>query len=332
MNSQPQQDSIANDQAALWAARLEGGSLSAADRAALDAWLAENPAHRARLSHYCQFSADLEIQLPALVEMGAVKMPERAKPARSSRTFARISLFTAAAAAIFVLGFWLARPRDAFENFAAPPGQRQAFTLADGSRVELDAHTTLQFANRGSERRAKLSGGEAFFVVSKNKARPFIVETPAGSVRVTGTSFDVRAAASALDVTVVEGSVQVNPGETTGAHESTTVGLEANDRLSANASGVVVQHKLTAEALDELLAWRQGIVYFNDEPLGSALARFSHYQGRKIEVSPAAAMLRVGGRHSLDDLESFLSGLEEPLGIRVDQTPDGVLHVSRRSE
>ena len=59
-------DPAAEDQAALWAARLDGSVLSTADRIALDAWLAVSPDHRTLLSRYCQFSADLEQQMPLL--------------------------------------------------------------------------------------------------------------------------------------------------------------------------------------------------------------------------------------------------------------------------
>ena len=75
MNPSPAPISPAIDtDAALWAARLEGGTLDAADGNALDAWLAASPAHRAALSLYCQFSADLEVQLPALVAAGRVAL------------------------------------------------------------------------------------------------------------------------------------------------------------------------------------------------------------------------------------------------------------------
>ncbi|MFI5337821.1 MAG: FecR/PupR family sigma factor regulator, partial [Opitutales bacterium] len=62
----PRQDSRTEDQASLWAARLDGSILSADDRMALDAWLAAHPTHRTLLSAYCQFSADLEQQVPLL--------------------------------------------------------------------------------------------------------------------------------------------------------------------------------------------------------------------------------------------------------------------------
>ena len=59
-------DPVADEQASLWAAKLDGSELSAADRRALHVWLETHPSHRTLLSHYCQFSADLEQQLPLL--------------------------------------------------------------------------------------------------------------------------------------------------------------------------------------------------------------------------------------------------------------------------
>lgn len=321
----------ADDQASLWAARLDGGSLSAADRTALDAWLAENPAHRALLANYCQFSADLERQLPPLVEAGRISLPAAATPRRTRWSFPQRVGATLAAAAAITLGLWVARPGARFENFAAPPGQRQSFALGDGTRVELNAHSALQFVDRGGERHAKLTEGEAYFVVSKNKAKPFMVETPTGSVRVTGTTFAVRTETAALEVTVMEGSVQVVPGAATGVRESTTVALGAGDRLSATAHGVTTR-KLSRDALDDALAWRQGIVVFVDEPLDAALARFAHYEARSVHVTPAAAAKRVSGRYSLDDLDGLLVGIEEPLGIRTTKESSGTLRVSLRSE
>lgn len=335
MNFPSPRNPAAEEQASLWAARLEGANLSASDRAALEAWLAEDAGHRALLSNYCQFSADLEVSLPALVDAGAIAMPGP-KRARAQAAFPKIAATLGALAAALVLGFWAVKPAARLENFAAPPGQRQAFTLADGTRVELNAHTNLQFTERAGERHARLVEGEAFFVVSKNKARPFIVETPSGSVRVTGTTFDVRTDAAALDVTVIEGSVQVQPGAVTGAREATSIALGAGDRLSAAAGVGVTTARLSPEALDDALAWRQGIVVFVAEPLDAALARFARYHGRSIQVSPAAAKLPVSGRYSLDDLAGFLTAIEEspslPAGLRTVKEPDGILRVGLRTE
>ena len=333
--SSPRPDPAAEELASLWAARLDGSVLSAEHRLALDAWLAADPAHRTLLSQYCQFSADLEQHLPLLAgirELSADVQPSlaTAQPHPWSRWPLMASVALTAAAAV-ALVFWLGRPKNQFADFITPLGRRQALTLADGTRVELDARSSLEVEIDGSRRRARLAAGEAFFAVHKDAARPFIVETPAGSVRVTGTQFDVRAASStAFEVIVIEGSVQARPGDADG-HAATPVALTAGDRLAARA-GVVSVAALSPAALEHALAWRQGQTVFDGVPLSEALARFARYHGRTITATAAAAGLPVGGRFSLDDLAGFLAALEEVLPVKVTHHPDGSVEVDLRPQ
>ena len=313
MNTSRIHSPAAEEQAALWAARLDGSELSAADQAELKAWLAEDPAHRALLSQYCQFSADLEERLPLLVEAGAVKMPTT-KPAARGTRFGWFAGLAVAAAAAVALVLWLGRAPSASGvlQIATAVAQRQPLTLPDGSHLELNANTSLTYENTGAERRARLITGEAFFKVAKDKAHPFIVETAAGSVRVTGTQFNVRAdTAAELEVTVAEGSVQVRPA---GGGAEDPVALTANDQLTAR-NGIVTRAKLSADSLEAALAWRQGELKADSAEgvrLADALARLARYHGRSYAVEdPALANKRLAGSYALDDVETFLGFLEK---------------------
>lgn len=328
MNSSPlTPDPAADERASYWAARLDGSVLSVPDQVALQAWLAEAPVHRTLLSHYCQFSADLELLLPALAESGAVDLPQDLAPRRRPGKFKWVAGLSLAAAAVVVGGLWLSRPRLQRESIATAVAQRQSVTLADGTRAELNAQTSLQIEMGPVERRVRLASGEAFFTVTKDKHRPFIVETPAGSVRVTGTVFNVRTeTAAALEVVVVEGSVQVRPGESTTGHPAGPVSLVAGDKFSASADGLKSQ-KLSDTALDDVLAWRHGQIVFQGEPLSAVLARFARYHGRGITAAPEVANLRVGGRYSLDDLDAFLGALEPVLQVHATRGLSGTIYV-----
>lgn len=323
----------ADELAALWAARLEGSTLSADDRTALDEWLAAAPANRGLLSAYCQFSTDLEQQLPLLegIRDGAVEprpAPSIARPRPWLRRPALAGVMLAAAAAI-VLAIILLPARTRPLSVASAVAQRQELTLEDGTRVLLNAQTAIVVDLGRDERHVRLAHGEAFFMVSKDRARPFIVETPAGSVRVTGTRFDVRADEPAsLAVTVAEGSVQVRPGRTD--HDSPSpVALKAGDRLTAGPAGIQVR-ALSASEIDDSLAWRSGQAVFSGTPLHDALACFARYHGRGISATAAAADLRVGGRFSLDDLDGFFASLEEVLPVRVSRDLSGTVLVDVR--
>jgi len=316
----------AEEQAALWAARLDGSTLSDADRTALDAWLAADPGHRVLLTSYCQFSADLEQQLPLLAGIkDELAEPQTASKTVQSHPWSRRPLWAGAAliaAAAVAVVLWPSRPQDQFKNLSTPVAQRSAVTLADGSHVELNAQTALVVELKAGERRVRLASGEAFFQVSKDPARPFFVETPVGSVRVTGTQFNVRAEdAGQLEVTVLEGSVQVRSGDNPAPQA-----LRAGDQL-VSAAGRVNVIPLSAGAVDDALAWRQGQVVFNGTSLREALARFGRYHGRSLTASDEAALRHVGGRYSLDDLNGFLSDLETALPVRVARGTDGSIRV-----
>jgi len=324
-------DPATDEQASLWAARLDGSELSAADRRELDAWLAASPSHRALLSNYCQFSADLEQQLPLLEGIKELSTEAGTSPETATLypwlRWPKLAGAMLTAAAAVALVFWLVQSREQNANIATAVAHRQTNTLADGTQVELNAQTNLLVEITRTERHVRLASGEAFFSVSKDASRPFIIETPAGSVRVTGTKFNVRTeTSSALEVTVLEGTVQVRAGDA-----SAPVALTASQALAGDATGVKVRN-LSPTELGNTLAWRQGQIIFDGTPLSEALARFARYHGRGITAAPEAASIRVGGSFRLDDIDEFLSSLEAALPVKVSRGLSGTVQVGLRNE
>jgi len=333
MNHQPKPGIADDEQASLWAARLDGGPLSPADRAELDAWLAADSGHAALLARYTDFSADLELALPELAAAGL--LPRAAAPARRPSWAAWKLAVGGLSAAALVAAFWVVRSVPRPESISAPAGERRSFTLADGSRVELNANTSVQVENGRGERRVRLANGEAFFEVSKDKTRPFIVETPAGSVRVTGTKFSVLTESpSQLEVTVLEGSVQVRTGASAAAQAADPGNtLHHGAQLVAEADGVVGLNALTDEGLEDALAWRHGQIVCNGlTPLSTVLARFAHYHGKVITATAGAAALHPGSIYNLEDLDGFFADLGQTLKVRVAHQPDGSIRVSLLGE
>lgn len=332
-SSSPLPSPAADEVAALWAVRLEGAPLSPDDHAALQAWLAADPSHPAMLAEYRQLSFGLDQQLPALVKAGRVQMPEtavRRRPSGSALAWI-LGLAGAGAAAVLAMAVWRSHLASQPELMITPKGGRRSFTLADGTEIELNAATRFLVEKSVSERRVRLDDGEAYFHVAKDRSHPFIVETPGGSVRVTGTVFDVRSESpSQLEVTVVEGSVQVR-AQAAGGGVGDAVLLKAGDRLAASAHGVALAALSPSEVADAL-AWRQGKAVFSNVTVADALAQFSRYHDKVLTVSAAAAEKKVGGVYRLDDLDGFLAGLETGFHLRVDPQSDGSVKISLQSE
>jgi transmembrane sensor len=308
----------AEQEAADWAARLDGGPLSRADTSALRDWLDLNPAHAFLLHDFQTLYSQVKSAVPVMVQAGDLPRP---RPKSSARPVVAWSSVLAATAAI-LLAVWLAnRP----ERFSTPFAGHQSFTFSDGSMADLNARSVLAVSLNAHDRRVRLTAGEAYFAVAKDPSRPFFVETPAGTVRVTGTHFDVRADdPQSLEVTVLEGSVSVTP-----LSDSPPVRLKSREQYSLDAGSASIR-ELTPEAARSAIAWREGRVVFSGAPLFSAVQRFARYHDRPIEVTSSAAALRLGGSFRLDDLDGFLRDLESAVPVHVFRTPDGRIRIVAR--
>ena len=126
-------------------------------------------------------------------------------------------------------------------EYVAPLGSRSYVQLADGSKVWLNAGTTLKYQNSyGKKNRDLQLAGEAFFEVSKNKKLPFIVHTSDMNVIALGTKFNVKAYndENTIETTLVEGSVKL---------ESSSVKLAENLILKPNEKAVFTKKSRTTE-------------------------------------------------------------------------------------
>lgn len=322
-----------DEQASLWAARIEEGALSELQCAELDAWLIAHPAHREALAEYCDLSAGLDHLLPQL-NLAAEPLATEVGPGatRASRPHRWWWLATGLAAAACLALFFkpATTPADGLERIATAIAECQTVLLSDGTQVELNAHTNLVFQSTTTERRVRLGGGQAFFVVTKDAARPFIVDTPLGSVRVTGTAFDVRTlSAQSLAITVAEGAVEVRLGENDQRSASAPIQLTPGDQLRSEAGESRVV-SLTDDELARELAWREGQLALDNAPLAAVLERFAHYHGIGISAEPAVAQLALSGRFTLADLDNFLLALETVHPVRVIRDQSGTIRVVAR--
>jgi transmembrane sensor len=83
--------------------------------------------------------------------------------------------------------------------------------------------------------------------------------------------------------------------------------------------------------LSSELAWRDGAIIFDGQPLSDAIAEIGRYTDARIVVSDSRiAGLRVGGRFRTDDVQGFFDGLQAALPVTIRRTADGVVYVDPR--
>jgi len=309
-------------EASRWAALLENGELSAAERLELDGWLQADPEHRFVLSRYREMSVLLAGQVAELMDAADVQaVVDRASRWHRWRRAVAPALAAAAAIALVAVVWWMQPTR-----IETSGSERRTVALRDGSRIELNAQTSLEIDLKSAVRNVKLAHGEALFQVARDASRPFVVETPRGTVRVTGTVFNVREnAAAAVEVTLLEGSVQLTAAQ----RRESPAALAPNEQAVMQADAITTR-ALSADEAQNATAWRVGQAAFTATPLRDALARFAVYHSGAITVDDSVAALRVGGRYSLDDLEGFLAALERAMPVSVLRGEGGAVRLVPR--
>ncbi|WP_289834656.1 FecR family protein, partial [Parabacteroides goldsteinii] len=167
----------------------------------------------------------------------------------------------------------------AMQTITVPAGQRINITLVDGTNVWLNARTSLSYPVKfGKNNRQVVLDGEAYFDVTKDKSKPFIVQTDNYNVEVLGTQFDVNAYSETgeFETTLMSGSVKV-----ASASDSTQkITLKPNNKV------FLQDGKLHVTAVDDYnpYRWKEGLICFKNETFTSIMKDFEKYYGLTIQV------------------------------------------------
>lgn len=336
-------------QAAAWLARRDAGDWDAQAQAAFEAWLSESTAHRVatlRLEAAWRESARLQALAagiqpaknarPAQLQLRAVAGARPAldpaslvfapRPPRA-RHRARARIAAAGLAAMLALAAWWWLPGAARlpdpVRYSTPTGTIQSLALADGSQATLSSDSAISVRLGRDERDIGLARGEAFFQVSHDPGRPFVVRVGEHEVVAVGTRFAVRSDAAGVRVVVTEGTVRLQPRQGAPSPRPTTL-LPAGSIALAGASGVLVRTGSVRQA-EDALAWRDGLLSFRDTPLADAAAEFNRYNTRKLVIAdPAVAALRIGGSFKWSNADAFARLLERGFPVRAEYHDDRI--------
>lgn len=304
----------AEDEAASWYARLNADAVSPTDQEEFEHWLAAQAEHRRAWQRILDTVGAVDRTgddpaVRAMVAEGLSGGATRWRRGRAMAIAASIALVVGVAAVIEVPSWRHDRPQD--QVFATTFSKSQVVTLADGSRMTLDAGSRVRVSPPGDTRRVALLDGRAFFKVAKDPAHPFIVSAGNNSVTALGTAFSVETAPARLSVALVEGTVRV----ATPADHRTTV-LHAGNMLVMDTTGVhVLPGKAAADA-----SWLHGELTFDEMPLAQVVAEMNRYSRRRIVLSdPALGDTKFSGVLQTDGADALADALEGYRVARVTQ-------------
>jgi transmembrane sensor len=210
-----------------------------------------------------------------------------------------------AVAALLIVGtaagaFWYFS-MDHADSYRTQIGALSTVPLSDGSKVTLNTDSQIHVELNPTTRRVKLDQGEAFFDVSKDGVRPFVVEI--------------------ADKRVIE-----RRGI---APKAAPTQLAAGSEARTSQAAVLIDRPAPAQ-VEQLLSWRTGYLLFRDTALADAVADFNRYSARKIFIEdPAIAGIRIGGHFRSGDADAFLWLLQSGFPINVEQRSDRIILTRR---
>lgn len=333
--------------ASAWLARRDRG-LTAAEQDGYFEWLRADPRHGAMIAHLEKTWGALD----ALAEWRPTHSTQPNPDLLATPTPFRISgwarrikfpftirTLAAAVAAVVVAGVFVSQsvspqsPPSSGTVRVIPTPER--LTLEDGSVVELNHGGKLEIDFSSETRRVRLVRGEAHFTVTKNPARPFIVEANGVAVRAVGTAFNVRHSAAAIEVLVTEGQVQVErsiavvPASAPTPLPPAPTALVAGERAIVDTTAPTAQLVVATVGPTEIaqaLSWQGVRLEFAELPLAEVVTEFNLRNRQQLVVDDATTgRLRVGGSFRADNVDAFVRLLEASFGVSAQRRADGAI-------
>ena len=158
-----------------------------------------------------------------------------------------------------------------YNTMSTPKAQKYNLQLADGTKVWLNASSSIKFPTAFSGKTREVSiTGEAYFEVSSDKSKPFIVDVGGMQVEVLGTHFNINSYddEEVIRTTLLEGSVVINqnmkskklyPGQQATVNSIGDINLEKNVNLS------------------QVMSWKNGLFYFENSSLQEVMRELSRW-------------------------------------------------------
>ena len=300
-----------------WLVDLQGDGVTEALRQGHRAWLAEHPDHERAWRHIESVNQQLRGAARASAIAHATLAWPRAPGRRQAIKTLSVLFFAGGAA-------WQAERHMPWREWLADErtgiGERRTLTLADGGTVVLNTDSAISVRFTRHERRLQLIRGEVLVTTGHQGEpagahRPFIVDTPHGTLRPLGTRFAVRQFAQASRVAVYEGRVALRP------HDWDPGGMDAGrERIlragqQARFTRSTIGDAYSASEADT--AWVDGMLVASGMRLDDFLAELSRYRPGRLACDAAIAHWRISGTYPLADTDRVLGLLRAALPVEV---------------
>ncbi|MFC7523749.1 FecR family protein [Parapedobacter sp. GCM10030251] len=178
---------------------------------------------------------------------------------------------------------------DPYHTVKIPKGGHYHIALEDGTKIHLNAESSLRFPIRFTNKRREVElRGEGLFEVAADAERPFLVKTPFQTIRVLGTTFNIHAypELGKMKTTLVEGTVEV-------LQKDRVTALRPGE-AAVSRHGQPEVHIKKAD-IDKDLAWHNDYFLFDNEDIVSIMDRVARWYDIEVNYKGTFENIRLGG-------------------------------------
>lgn len=304
-------------------------SLSNQQRTKLFQWLDEDPARRLQLAELEKLWERSEnYQTPAFDTQAAweklqPQLEKQSKPVLRTLVWQRPFHYAASVALLLLAGtllYLFLQPRYTQVLVHTLPGETKQLVLPDSSRVFLNERSSLSYDARlgqDGQRRVILKG-EAFFEVSRDPEKKFIVQAGNTETTVLGTSFNIvsRDTTQQVRVSLFSGKVRFDAGE----KERPQLLTPGEELIYYTRDKSLTKRKIEN---GNFLFWKNKKLEFTDQQLEDVLALIGKYYGASFEIQDQQLRgQRITSSFDHNSLDEVLQVLETLLDIRIERKAD----------
>lgn len=182
--------------------------------------------------------------------------------------------------------------------YSTKTAEARSIHLSDGSDIELNSRTQIQWSLDDRGRRVDLLSGEVYIDTARDLRRPFRVRVGQSEIRVLGTRFNVYKKPDSVVLTVIEGTVEVVGFKVDDSKPTWVKRVSAARTVEYRASGVLEEDTDSTDAQK----WREGVILFRKKPLAEAVQELRRYTDRPIVFDARLTHVSVTGIYKTRDV------------------------------
>lgn len=204
---------------------------------------------------------------------------------------------------------------DAMMTLTVPQGGQYQLVLPDGTKVWINAGSSLEYSTQfGADRVVRLKG-EGYFEIAQNSSKPFSIDANGHTIQVLGTSLNITAYnESEANITLVDGSIKV-----LNKHTKEEKLLQPGQQATITDQSIALSDADT----EVLTAWKDNLFLFRDQALADIIPQLERWYGVQFEIKDQTVLKQhfygtASRNEKLSKILALISGSSN-LSFRIDE-------------